>query len=420
MNEAIEKVDAKGKHILVVSQYFYPEQFRINDLCQEWIKRGYEVTVLTGIPNYPKGKFFKGYGWFSKRSEKWNGVNIVRIPIISRGKSAFRLVLNYLSFVVSGFFWKVFTSLKADYVFIYEVSPVLQAYPGLWFAKKRNIPSFLYVMDLWPDNVQIVAGINSPFILNLLNKATNSIYRQSSKILTSSKSFKRIINERGVPKDKLVFWPQYAEDFYKPVEASELAKKLINPNHFNIVFTGNIGQAQGLSVLVKCSELLKNDNVHVCFNLIGDGRYKETLIEEIQKANVEEYFNLIDRQKAEDIPGFLGACDVALICLEANPLFEATIPAKLQSYMACGMPILVSANGEVQEIVNDANCGWCANAGDHLLLKESILELIECRLIKAYSRQSLNYCRQHFAIEKILSDFDLIIKTIIKYSKNIY
>lgn len=404
------------KHILVVSQYFYPEQFRINDLCQEWIKRGHKVTVLTGIPNYPKGKFFKGYGWFNKRRETWKGIDIIRIPIISRGKSAIRLALNYASFVVSGYFWKVFTRLKADVVFIYEVSPITQAYPGLWFGKKRSIPSILYVMDLWPDNVQIVAGVNNKTILNVLNKMTNSIYKKSTHILTSSKSFKRIIAERGVPEEKITFWPQYAEDFYKPSEPSELSKKLIDENRFNIIFTGNIGKAQGLSVLVEAAKLLKQSNTDVCFNLVGDGRYKETLIQEINDANVESYFNLIARQKATEIPGLLAACEVALICLEANQIFEATIPAKLQSYMACGMPILVCANGEVQDIVREAGCGWCVDAGDVIWLYERITKINEAdnQDKNKYRQEALQYYSNSFSTNALLDKIDEIFDSVYK------
>ena len=130
------------KHILVIAQYFYPEQFRINDICTEWVKRGYKVTVVTGIPNYPQGKYYDGYGLFKKRKETYNGIEIIRIPLVPRGNNSIMLALNYLSFVVSGFFWKMFTKIKADYVFIFEVSPMTQALPGVWYAKKRKIPCY--------------------------------------------------------------------------------------------------------------------------------------------------------------------------------------------------------------------------------------------------------------------------------------
>ena len=146
----------KKKHILVVSQYFYPEQFRINDICTEWVKRGYKVTVLTGIPNYPQGEYFEGYDLVHKRTAEWNGIRIIRIPLIPRGHNSIGLVANYFSFVISGFIWKSLTKIKADYVFTFEVSPMTQALIGVWYAKKNKIPHYLYVQDLWPENVEIV------------------------------------------------------------------------------------------------------------------------------------------------------------------------------------------------------------------------------------------------------------------------
>ena len=159
-------------HILVISQYFFPEQFRVNDICTEWIKRGYQVTVITGIPNYPQGKFYNGYGYFQKRTERYNGIDIIRLPIIPRGNSAVMIALNYISFVISGFLWSKFTTLKADKVFVYEVSPMTQALPGVWYAKRRGISSVLYVMDLWPENIEYVGGIKNKkrrFVLSNLH-----------------------------------------------------------------------------------------------------------------------------------------------------------------------------------------------------------------------------------------------------------
>lgn len=145
-----------SKKILVVSQYFYPEQFRINDICTSWIKRGYEVTVLTGIPNYPQGDFYNEYGLKKRRKDEFDGVNIIRIPIIPRKSNSIMMALNYLSFVISGFVWNLNNKEKFDMVFIYEVSPMTQAMPGLWIAKKLKIPCYIYVMDLWPENFEII------------------------------------------------------------------------------------------------------------------------------------------------------------------------------------------------------------------------------------------------------------------------
>jgi len=355
------------QHILVISQYFYPEDFRINDICKEWVKRGDEVTVITGIPNYPKGKFFEGYGWFKKRREVYEGVNIVRIPLIPRGQNAIMLFLNYLSFVFFGFFWKLFTGIKADKVFIFEVSPMTQALLGVWYALKRKIPCYIYVQDLWPENVEIVTGIHNRHIIGAIDKMVNYIYKHCDKIFATSPSFVKRIEERESAwkgtESKVVYWPQYAEEFYRPAEKKELSDMPVN-DKFKIVFTGNIGYAQGLNILPRVAAQLKYYNEDCEFIIIGDGRYREEFEKEIAENNVSDMFYLLGRKRPEEIPSYLAWCDVAFISFAVNPLFEMTIPAKLQSYMACGMPILAVAGGETKRIVEEADCGVVCKLGD--------------------------------------------------------
>lgn len=366
------------KHVLVISQYFFPEQFRINDMCEEWISRGYEVTVVTGIPNYPLGKFFKGYGIFKNNKENYKGINIVRLPIIPRGNNSITLCLNYLSFVISGFFWQLFTKIKADQVFIFEVSPMTQALPGVWYAKKNELPCFLYVQDLWPENVEIITGIKNQFIIKSVGKMVDYIYKNCTKIFTTSQSFKQSIHERQVPLEKITYWPQYAEEFYQPLKRIE-NNKLTKDEKFNIVFAGNIGNAQGLDILPKTAKILKlkDNNTKVRFNIIGDGRYKETLIKTVNSYNVGDMFNFIEKQPAEKIPEFMAVNDAAFICLTNSPLFKMTIPAKLQSYMACGISIIASAGGETSQIIEEAHAGLTAPPGDEHKLAEVILKMAD-------------------------------------------
>lgn len=365
------------KHLLVISQYFYPEQFRINDICSEWVKRGYKVTVLTGIPNYPQGKFYKGYGFFRKTKEQYNGIEIRRIPLLPRGKGSLMMALNYLSFVISGFFWSFFTTLKADVVFIYEVSPMTQALPGVWYAKRKKIPCFLYVLDLWPDNVEIVGGVKNKIVLGLINRMTNYIYANSNKIFTSSKSFKKTISQRGTPDNKIVYWPQYAEDYYSPISyAKDAVLPIPNDEIFNFIFAGNIGYAQGLEILPKTAQILKSKGVIVRFNIVGDGRFKDSLINMSEKEDVSEMFNFIDKQPAKKIPEFIAVCDATLITLSENKIFEMTLPAKLQSYLACGIPVVVSGNGEIQKVIEESGAGLFCRAGDSHALSDVITDLI--------------------------------------------
>ncbi|MCB2353551.1 glycosyltransferase family 4 protein [Clostridium estertheticum] len=365
------------KHILIIAQYFYPEQFRINDICSEWVKRGYKVTVVTGIPNYPQGKYYEGYGLLKKRKETYNGIEIIRIPLIPRGHNSIMLALNYVSFVVSGFIWKVFTRIKADYVFIFEVSPMTQALPGVWYAKKRKIPCYLYVQDLWPENVEIITGITNKHVIGAIGKMVDYIYTRCTKIFTTSNSFVKSIENRCVPAEKIEYWPQYAEDFYVPLMKTSIQEIQDDEDTFNIIFAGNIGNAQGLDILPKTAAILKEKKLHIniCFNIVGDGRYKPTLDGLVHSNNVQEMFKFIPKQPATRIPEFMAASDAAFLCLTKSPLFAMTIPAKLQSYMACGIPIIASADGETEAIITEAKAGLCSPAGDAKKLADVIIEL---------------------------------------------
>ncbi len=384
------------KHILVISQYFYPETFRINDIATEWVKRGYKVTVVTGIPNYPEGKFYKGYGWVRNNREIWNGIEIIRIPIIPRGSNSIGLILNYLSFVVSGFFWKCFTRIKTDYVFIFEVSPMTQALFGVWYARRRKIPCYIYVQDLWPENVQIAAGVNNKKILSAIGKMADYIYKRCTRIFVTSQSFAESVKARGVEEDKVIYWPQYAEEFYRPVP--DKSSLISDDGITNITFTGNIGTAQGLEILPETAAALKKQDIRVRFNIIGDGRNKKNLINQIQEKQVDEYFNLVGWQPAEDIPSIISASDAAFLSFANNPLYSMTIPAKLQSYMACGIPIIGSVSGESERIITESNCGIVCKIGDYHDLAKAIKQFIDLspeeknRMVK----NAENYTKLHF------------------------
>lgn len=397
------------KHILVISQYFYPEQFRINDICTEWVDRGYKVMVITGIPNYPEGKYYDGYGFFKKRKETYKGIEIIRIPLVPRGRSSIMLVLNYLSFVLSGFLWKVFTRIKADYVFIFEVSPMTQALPGVWYAKKRKIPCYIYVQDLWPENVEIITGIKNRKLIGSIGKMVDYIYRGCTRIFTTSQSFVNAIHDRGVPLEKIEYWPQYAEDFYVPVEKM-IIPEIQRDDQFNIIFAGNIGVAQGLDILPKTAEIIKNrSDKKIRFNIVGDGRYKNEFVNIVKSMGLDNIFNFIPKQPATRIPELMAACDAAFLGLTDSPLFAMTIPAKLQSYMACGIPNIASASGEAAKIINESNSGLCSRPGSAEELADNIIKLSSKSIdeLKQLGDNARKYYDIHFNKKKLLDKMDM-------------
>ena len=394
----------KKKHILVLSQYFYPESFRINDMCVEWVKRGYKVTVLTGIPNYPMGKIYDGYGYTKKRKEEWNGMEIIRIPLIPRGTGSIGMILNYFSFVISGFFWKSFTKIKADQVFMYEVSPMTQSLVGVWYAKRRKIPCYIYVQDLWPENVEEVTGIHSKLVIRPIEKMVEYIYKNCGQIFATSPSFVKEIQKRVEDKEKVHYWPQYAEDFYKPMGRTEI-EGVPGDEYFKVCFTGNMGYAQGLDVLPKTAKRLKGEKI--CFVIVGDGRYLETFQKEIKELGVEDMFSLVGRKPAEEVPKYLSACNMAFVSFKNTELFERTIPAKLQSYLACGMPIIAAASGETKAIIEEAKCGICCAIGDAEGLATAILQAKKDQELNVMGANARQYFESHFDKKQLMDEMDI-------------
>ena len=390
------------KHILVISQYFYPETFRINDMAMEWVKRGYKVTVLTGIPNYPMGKFFPGYSWTKKRRETWNGIDIIRIPLIARGHSAVGMVLNYFSFVVSGWFWNRFNKVKADLVFSFEVSPMTQVKVGCGYAKKHKVPHFVYVQDLWPENVETVTGIHNRAIIGPIDRMVDKIYKQVDQIFVTSPSFvEAVVNRKNkVDRNKVHYWPQYAEEFYRPLEKQKI-NYIPDENSFKIAFTGNIGTAQGLDVLPKAARLLKGENIK--FIIVGDGRYQAEFEKQVKELDVKDMFIMIPRVDAEKIPEILSVCDAGFISFNKTPLWENTIPAKLQSYMACGKAIIASASGETRRVIEEANCGVCTEIGNAETLASGIIELKKSD-IKFVGSNARRYFEERFDKKKLMDE----------------
>lgn len=410
-----------NKHILVISQCFYPQQFRINDICTEWIRKGYKVTVITGIPNSPQGGYYKGYSLFKNRKEDYNGINIVRIPVIPRGNSSIMLALNYFSFVVFGFFWQLFSRIKADFVFIFEISPMTQALPGVWYAIKRKIPCYIYVQDLWPETIEAITGINNKYIINSIGKMVDYIYKRCTRIFTTSRGFIQSISRRGVAVEKIEYWPQYPEDFYEVLERHSTSQ-IQGDGKYNITFTGNIGTAQGLEILAKTAFLIKNRNMDkdIIFNIVGDGRYKDEFIKLIYSMNLSHMFNFIPQQHPTKISELLAASDIAFLSLKNEALFEMTVPAKLQSYMACGIPIVASVAGETKRIIEEAECGLCSSPGDEEALYNNIIRFSnmtrgELDILAANAKR---YCDNNFNKEELLNIMDKYLRSEYEMEEN--
>ena len=359
--------------ILIVSQYFYPEDFKVNDIAFDFVKRGHEVTVFTAKPNYPQGDFYKGYSFFGKSFEIINGVNVIRIPIFPRlnGSGKF-LVLNYVSFIFFAFIYKYRVKGNFDVVFSHLPSPLIAALPAIWFKKKCNAKLYLWVLDLWPESVQANSKIKDGFLMKKLNNLIKYIYNKSDIIFISSKFFRNSILDKGIDQNKTIkYFPNWAEDIFINNE-TEVANIPNLPNGFNVMFAGNIGDSQDFESVLEAAKLTMHENIN--WILVGDGRRVSWIKSEIEKHKITNV-HLLGRYPINTMPAFFKKADAMLVSLKDSPTFSLTVPAKVQAYMASSKIILGMFNGEGQQIINQSGCGYAVNAGDFMELVKAVKKI---------------------------------------------
>lgn len=358
-------------NILVVSQYFYPENFRINVICKDLINRGHEVTVLTGYPNYPKGVFYDNYCPGIPYEKMWEGIKIERVKILERKNGSINLIKNYISFIIYANRWVRKCKQNYDICFVNGLSPITVALPAIKFKKKTNTPIIMNVQDLWPESVQYMLEINCKLIIKPLDILVNYIYKKCDAILCSSKCFVDKIANRKIAINKIFYWPQFAEII--ETDASAMPQKV--EGEFRIVFAGNIGEAQGLDIVIKAAKILEKDYPEIKWHLIGDGRDKDRLIKIAKQESLLETVIFIDRMSEKNAFAYIKSSDCAIITLKKNKLFELTVPAKLQTYLSAGIPIINTIDGEVKNIIAEAKCGYSSAGEDAVELSKSIMLL---------------------------------------------
>lgn len=371
----------KKKKILFVCQYFYPETFRGNDIAFHLAEEGHDVHVVTGIPNYPKGKFFPGYGLFKKRHEVINGVRVTRLPLVPRGEdNKIMLMLNFFSFFIVGWFWMLFHALwhKYDLVFCQQLSPVMMSSPAVLYKKMRHVPLYTWVLDLWPESLTAAGGINNKYILGFFNLFVKSEYKNSDKILTSSKSFDQSILKYGDYKDKVIYYPQWSDgasnasglNFALPEKLQELSSN----GDFIVMFAGAVGEAHGMECNMQAA-LKTKEYKNIKWVIVGDGRRLDWVRSFVKENGLEETVITLGRFPSETMPLFFEKADVMLVSLTDSPLFNMYSPAKIASYMAAERPIIAALNGEGGEVIRVAECGWNVKAGDSDGLAKLVIAL---------------------------------------------
>jgi glycosyltransferase involved in cell wall biosynthesis len=383
--------------LLVVTQYFYPENFRVNELVAEMVRRGHQVTVLTGLPNYPQGRFFEGYGWFGPKQELVGGATVIRVLMIPRGKgSGLRLLVNYLSFA----FFASLTALwslprQQDAIFVFEVSPVTVGLPAIVAAWRSKAPILFWVLDLWPQSLQATGAVRATWALKLVARGVRWIYSRCTLVLGQSHAFLDSISEIGADPSRLRYFPNWIEVEY------EAAPPDTNPNRgkeFRIIYAGNIGVAQDFPAIIQAAALLAKMAPSVRWVLAGDGRLAPWVKEEVAKRGLEDKFELLGQLPPSRMPELFAGADALLVTLRVDPVFSLTIPGKIQSYMASGKPILAMIDGEGARVVKESGAGLVAAAGDWMQLARLAMQLaaMPADELAALGQQSRQYAMREF------------------------
>src|SRR3990167_2626530 len=363
-------------NILIISQYFWPESFRINDLAEGLAERGHQVTVLTGKPNYPGGEYYKGYGFLKKNHDTYRSMNIVRAPLVPRGKNSnLGLAMNYLSFAFFASMVGVLKCKRPDVIFVYEPSPITVGLPAIFFKKIKKVPIIFWVQDLWPESVIAVNGIRSKKILKCLEKLVRFIYSHCDTILTTSRSFFDPIKRFNVSEDKLRYFPQTAELLYQPMDPAlcEAEGKLM-PQGFRILFSGNIGVSQDIETIIQSAILLKQHK-EIKWIFLGDGSKRSWLQDAIIRNALTDTVYWLGHHPVESIPRFFACADAFLVTVKKDPAFSCTVPAKIQSYLACAKPIVGALDGEGRSIIEESKAGVVTQSSDPASLAQIAMDL---------------------------------------------
>lgn len=364
--------------ILVVTQHYWPESFRINDLCEGFVEHGHEVEVLCGQPNYPQGQWYPGYGPFKRRSEVHNGVKIRRTFEIKRGSNSYiRIFLNYITFPLASLTHiRYLKKQNYDKIFLYQTSPVMMSIAGLVLGKKKNIDTTMYVLDIWPQNLYSLINFRNKLIRKCLASVSAWHYKSATRLVTvSDRLRKHMISELDINPENICFIPQCCEKFYETnIHDEDLTDRF--KGGFNVVFTGNISPLQSFGTILEAAKKLLEDGIRdINYIIVGDGMSAGWLKEEVAKEGLEEFFYFEGFRPVNEIPKYTNIADVLIACLTKSGLEDFNIPAKVMSYIASGRPVLLAMNGEIRQIIKDADCGLTCPAEDIEGLYNNLKEL---------------------------------------------
>lgn len=398
--------------ILVVTQHFWPENFRVNDMVEGFLEHGHEVDVLCGLPNYPKGEWFPGYRYSGPRRESYKGAQLYRAGEIPRkGNTGLRIFANYCSWPVLALPRLGQLPGNYDAILCYNTSPVLMALPALVYGGIYRTPVTTYVLDIWPENLYSVLNVENRLLRAVAQGVSNWFYRRANKLIAMSPGLQRRLAERtGKPLEQIAVIPQYCEDFYAVPACSEALRQQYKDKTL-LVFTGNFSPAQSLDTVVRAAVKAKAKAPDLHLLLVGDGMSRPELEKLVDELNARDTVTFYGSVPPGEIPAIGGAADGLVVSLSDSPDLGLTVPAKVASYMAMGKPLLASMDGEGYKAVRESGAGYVSAACDVDGLAENMVALAG---LSSGERQTLadnavRYYRENYARDKLLGEVENFI-----------
>ncbi|AEA67769.1 glycosyltransferase family 4 protein [Pseudomonas brassicacearum subsp. brassicacearum] len=402
-------------NILVVTQYFWPENMRINDLVRDFTEKGHSVTVLTGVPNYPEGKVFEAYKSAPGKFTEYHGARIVRVPMIPRGKRSIQLILNYLSFFSSASTVGAYAlrGRTFDAVFVYAVSPIMAAIPALVIGRLKKAPVFIWILDLWPETLRAVGVLKKPALLSMVGRMVSWIYNRADYLLLQSNGFLENVKgycTRPIDPQRLVYFPSWAEDDFSATSEHSNSILARDESVFTVVFAGNLGEAQDFPAVLDAAEQLRG-KVAVRWAIVGDGRMSQWLSQQVSARGLDNVL-LLGRHPLEAMPALFANADALLVSLKTNDVFEKTIPGKVQAYLASGRPLLGMINGEAARVINESGAGFTCASGDAggLARITQTLAGFAPSQRKVMGESGRDYYLQHYSKQRLLARLEDIFR----------
>lgn len=382
--------------ILAICQYYYPEPFRIHEICQELVKRGHKVTVLTTYPNYPAGRIYDGYENEGMKREMIDGVDVIRISSRPRKSGAINLGLSYFDFYLRANRFIDRFEEDFDVVYSYQLSPVMQTIPAYRYANKHNVPLYVYCLDIWPESILDVFPSNKSLFYKWVKQWSVSIYKKADVIGVTSQSFVDYFHEDLSIKDiKVHYLPQHSDDVKGDSDFSVSDDECVD-----IFYMGNIGESQNMDMIIDAVAMIKNmDGFKL--HIVGDGSLYKHSITRVEEEGLSEKIIFYGRKPYSEMPSFYKKADVCLLTLANVSKIGLTIPGKLQNYMAAGKPVIASIGGDAPKVIQEAACGICAKPDDPKALADAIVEFVNnMSEYREYGVNARNYYLEHFTLKK--------------------